>query len=415
MSILTYGINYKTAPLALREQIAFDAEQTVVALNDLTQHHAVNEAVLLTTCHRTEIYASATNPAVIQQWLAGQQLMSRRHQDVTPYCYQYQDIDTVRHLMRVACGLDSMVLGEPQILGQLKLAYDIANQVGTVGDRLKRLFPVVFATSKSIRYQTDIGKNPITIAYAVVQLAKRIFSNINTCKVLLIGAGEIMALVATYLTDCQVKKVIVANRTLAKAYRLAHQVNGHAIRMGDIPATLSQVDIVISATASQVPILGKGMLESALKTKKRRLMLIADLAIPRDVEPEVENLEDVYLYNIDDLQSIIQQNLKNRQAAAKQAEALIEIQALHYMRQLRILNASDTITGLRNKIETLRHQALLKATQQLQNGKDPQAVIQQLSRSLTNKFLHQPTLKLREAAYDERVDVLKLIKDLFDL
>lgn len=411
MPILTFGINHKTAPVAVRERVAFDSVRAGNALQELMQLPAINEAVLLSTCNRTEIYTIADNDAEIRQWLHKQY----RDADFSDYCYDYQDVDSVRHLLRVASGLDSMIIGEPQIFGQIKRAYQLACDVGAVGKCLQHLFPAIFAASKAVRQQTEIGKSAVSVAYAATQLARRIFTDLANHQVLLIGAGNTIELLATHLYGQGVRNLYIANRTIAKASELADQFHGTAMRIGDIPLVLPHVDILVTATSSQLPIIGKGMIESTLKLKKRRPIFMVDLAVPRDIESQVGELEDVYLYNIDDLQTVITQNLKNRERAAQQAEAMIEMQALNYMRQLRVLDAGDIIRSYRNQLESLRDQVLLKATERLQNGDDPQTVMQFMSHSLINKIMHQPTLAIRQAACNEQIDLLILAKDLFNL
>ncbi len=411
MAILAYGINHKTAPIAIREQIAFNPEQTVTALQSLQQKPAVNEAVILSTCNRTEIYSAIDDIELLQNWMS--QHHSLNSTDIAPFSYHFKGIHAVQHLMRVASGLDSMVLGEKQILGQIKKAYALACDTGMVGKKFKHLFPTVFAASKLIRNQTAIDKSPVSIAYGIVQLAKRIFSSLHRCQILLVGTGEIMELVATHLSSHAVKKIIVANRTVEKARSFANSLNADAIRIGDIPQHLAKTDIVISATASQLPIIGKGLIESTLKQQKHRPLLMIDLAIPRDIEPEVDELDDVYLYNIDDLQDIISQNQKNREDAAKQAEALIEIQALNYMRQCRVLDAGKIIQSYRSQLESMRDQELAKALKQIHNGQDPEAALHLLAHNLVNKVMHKPTVKLRDAAYNEQLDMLMLAQEIF--
>ena len=411
-SLVAYGINHRTAPIEIRERLAFSAEGAASALKALHQSTSVNEVVLLSTCNRTEFYTSTESSPALKLWL---QSYGASNDDITPYCYQYAEIEAVQHLLRVASGLDSMVLGEPQILGQMKQAFQLACETGTVGPKMRHLFPAVFSASKKIRTQTAIGKNPVSLAYAVVQLASRIFSDLKQCNVLLIGAGETIELVATHLYGKGVHNLTIANRTLEKASVLSEQFQAKAIRIGDIPEALAAADIVVTATASQLPILGKGLLESTLKRRKRRPMLMADLAVPRDIEPEVGEIEDVYLYNIDDLQLTIAQNLKDREEAAIQAEEMVKMQALHYVRQLRVLRASDMIRQYRNQAEQLRDQELEKACEYLLKKKDPQAALAYLARNLTNKMIHSPTVKLRDAAYQEDVDLLLFAKDLFEL
>ena len=413
MPLLAYGINHKTAPISVREKWSFNPAQTPDVLRELQKFTAVNEAVLLSTCNRTEIYTVQENYSGIEQWLSHHPSMKQF--DLTPYHYHYEGFEAVRHLIRVATGLDSMVLGEPQILGQIKQAYQLACETGTVGERLQHIFPAIFAASKVIRSNTEIGNNSVSLAYVIIQLAKRIFSSLKKCRVLLVGAGEIMELVATHLNSHGIHQIIVANRHVENAKRIADAFHGRAIRIGDIPAYIKDVDIVITGTASQLPILGKGMMESALKFKRSRPIFMVDLAVPRDIEPEVAQLEDIYLYNIDDLQSLIAQNMKNRESAAKHAEAMAEIQAEHYLRQLRILDSTDIITRYREQMECLRDQECQKALEQLQRGQNSEETLRNMARNLTNKMMHQPTTKLRKAAYDDRVDILLLAKELFEL
>ena len=408
MHLFAHGINHHCAPLALREQLSLSPEAASQALSDLVGREVVNEAVILSTCNRTELYTAANHRAAAGAWLSEQP-------NVESYVYHHQDIDMVRHLMRVASGLDSMVLGEPQILGQLKKAYFLACDAGTVGNRLRHLFPAVFSAVKRVRTETAVGANAVSIAYATVQLAKRIFSDLAKCKILLVGAGETIELVATHFCSQDAYQLTIANRTVERARQLADQFQARAIRMGDIPACLKEVDIVVTATASQLPIIGKGTMENVLRTGKRRPIFMADLAVPRDIEAQVSQLEDVYLYNIDDFQTVINENVKNRMEAAKQAEAMVEMQAMHYMRHLRVIKASDMIRDFRQQLEGMRDQALEKALDHLERTKDPQTALASLAHNLTNKIMHQPTVKLREAAYDERLDRLLLMKELFDL
>lgn len=413
MPIFAYGINHKTAPIAIREKLAFNAEQTPIFLRELMHHNAVNEAVLVTTCNRTEIYSTTPSIHQIQDWFHYQS--QKHHVEITPFCYGLEGIDAVRHLMRVASGLDSMVLGEPEIFGQIKQAYRIACESGTVGHYLKHLFPAVFAASKQVRNQTDIGKNPISMAYAIVLIAKRIFSKIENCKVLLIGAGQICELIATHLSNHGINKLIIANRSLHRAQQLAQLFQGQAIRNAEIPQHMRDVDIVISATTSDLPIIGKGMIETALKNQKRHPLFMVDLAVPRDIEPEVGQIEDVYLYNIDDLQHIIRDGLKHREEAAKHAETMIELQAQNFMQKLRLLDTGTIIHNFRSRMEILRNEELSKALLHLQQGHDPRTILHTMSYNLMNKILHEPTVKLREALAQNQMDVLLLAKELFDL
>lgn len=411
MPIITFGMNHKTAPIAIREQMAFSADALPEALRELMSRPAVNEAVMLSTCNRTEIYAPDGSIDAIYDWL------NTRFHDarLDRFAYVHQGKEAIQHIMRVASGLDSMVLGEHQILGQLKQAYTVAAETGSVGTRFKHLFPAVFAASKLVRHQTNIGAHPITLAYAITQLSKRIFSKLKDCQLLLVGAGEMIELVATHFKENGVKNIIIANRTIEKGEHIAHSVLGKSIRIGDIPVYLKEADIIVTATASQLPIIGKGLLETTLKQKKRRPLLIADLAVPRDVEPEVSALEDVYLYNIDDLETIINENLKNREEAAHHAEMLIELEAVHYMQQLRVLSASDMIHDYRDRLDAIREEALAKALQKLKNGQPPEAVLTHLSHQLVNKIMHKPTVALRDAARDEDIALLSSAKHFLDV
>ena len=413
MQLTAYGINHHTAPIAIREKLAFNETQLPLALKDLVKQHAVNEAVILSTCNRTEIYTNAAPIPSLQQWLSENK--SLNHLDLNPYCYSHHNADAVKHIMRVASGLDSMVLGEPQVLGQMKQAYQIAQNAGTIGDYLKHLFPAVFESSKQIRTDTDVGTQSVSIAYAIVQLSKRIYNRLSDCRVLLIGAGETIELVATHLHGLGVSKITVANRTLEKTQAMADTLNVHAIRIQDIPTYLKESDIVISATASQLPILGKGMIESALKHKKNRPFLLIDLAVPRDIEPEAAKLNHVYLYNIDDLQTIIAQNLKNRGEAAKQAETMIDLQASLFLRKMRVFHARHVITEYRDRLDKIRAGELEKAMRELEKGYDPKAVLELFGHQLINKIMHHPTVKLREAASENECEMFQRIKHFFEI
>ncbi len=409
MPLFSCGINHQTSPIEIRERLVFNNQQTQMALHEICDLEAVNEAVLVSTCNRTEIYMAGARSEPLLNWF---QRKAQAANVPTLSHYLHTGDAAVKHLLRVSSGLDSMILGEPEIFGQIKTAYHLACATGAAKQELQHLFPAAFAASKLIRRETQIGQNPVSLAYTVVQLAKRIFTSLNQCSVLLIGAGELMDLIITYLADLQIRHLIIANRTLEKANLLADPLGGLGIRIADIPAYLPQADIVITATTSQLPILGKGMLERTLKARKRRPMLMIDLAVPRDIEPEAAELEDIYLYNIDDLQSIVDANLKNRHIRAKQAEALVEIQTAHYMRQIKLNHAAHIITQFRRQAEQHRDQSLQKALTELQQGREIAQVLHQLAHQLTNKILHQPTLKIRQLAYHNQTEALTLAKEL---
>lgn len=412
MSLIVCGLNHKTAPLALREKVIFLAEDLNVPLADLAKLPGVNEAVIVSTCNRTEIYCDNSHqvPPNLVDWLAKWHHVSPA--SLIPHLYSYQDQLAVRHLFRVASGLDSMMLGETQIVWQLKQAVAIAEKVGTLGAHLHRLFRHAFNVSKKIRTQTEIGVNPITLGYVVVHLAKHIFADLPRCHILLIGAGETIQHIAQHLHAQGIHQLIVANRTAINAQSLVETFAAQKITLQDIPEYLPQVDIVVAATASQLPVLGKGTVESALKQRKHRPMLMIDLAVPRDIEPEVSQLEDIYLYAIDDLQTILEENRAKRIDAAKAAETIIDVQSQHFISSLRTLEVASLIRHYREHIMALRDKELAKALEELNLGNNPKEVLEKFSYSLTNKFLHQPSIKLRQAAYDGEAEVVKAIERL---
>lgn len=411
--MLVYGINHHTAPIAIREKLAFHENQLPTALQNLISLDSVNEAVILSTCNRTEIYTNDMCVPLLQQWLAQQKSLT----DITlqKHCYTHHNENAVKHMMRVASGLDSMVLGEPQVLGQMKHAYQIAQNAGAVGTHLKHLFPVIFETSKHIRSHTEIGSHPVSIAYAITQLSKKMYDPLSGCRILLIGAGETIRLVATHLHSIGVKKLVIANRTVEKAQSLVNTLQMHAIRIQDIPTYIKDSDIVISATTSQLPIIGKGLIESALKHKKNHPLLLIDLAVPRDIEPEVAALDHVHLYHLDDLQIMIAQNLKNRVEAAKQAEIMIELSTSQFFKDMRIFHARHVITEYRDRLDKIRLQEQEKALRQLQLGYNPKIVLEQFGHQLINKIMHHPTMKLREAASENECEAFQNIKKFFEL
>ena len=415
MSILAFGINHKTAPVDIREKVAFQPAQVIDALRDLTSRPHVKEAAIVSTCNRTELYCGLDrqNHEIITQWL------SRYHNlsvdDLMPYIYAHPDQLAVRHALRVASGLDSLVLGEPQILGQMKDAYSTASSAGTLGNLLDRLFQHTFSVAKQVRTDTAIGASPVSVAFAAVSLARQIFTSFEDQTALLIGAGETIELTARHLHEIGIGRMIIANRTLERARSLAEEFNAYAISLPEIPSHLSEADIVISSTASPLPILGKGSVESALKIRKHRPILMVDIAVPRDIESEVGNLSDVYLYTVDDLQEIIQEGLRSRQEAAEQAEEIIDTQVSHFMNWIRSLGAVDTIRAVRENAEVKRDVELELALKQIAAGKDPEIVLKQFAHRLTNKLLHVPSTQLKQAGYDGRAELLKAARDLFDL
>ena len=318
-------------------------------------------------------------------------------------------------MLRVASGLDSMVLGEPQVLGQLKMAYQTALEAGSIGKLLSRLFQHSFKVAKQIRSSTMIGNHPVSVAFAAVRMAQQIFGELDSKTTLLIGAGDTIELAARHLYENHLGQMIIANRTLEKSQHISSQYSAYAISLADIPRHLAEADIVISSTASQLPILGKGAVESAIKQRKHKPMFMLDIAVPRDIEPEVGQLDDVYLYTIDDLRDVINQNLQSRKLAALQAEEIIDTQVMHFMDWLNSLDAVSTIRALRDQARTIQEEVLRSAQQKLDKGMDPNQVLQEGIHSLTNKLIHSPSTQLRDAGAQGRDDLLSAAHELFNL
>ena len=415
MPLIALGINHRTAPVDIRERVAFPPERLSEALRELTHLPQVHEAAILSTCNRTEIYCGLEENAHagVIEWLGRYHKLGA--EQLQPYLYVYPEQDAVRHMFRVAAGLDSMILGEPQILGQMKTAYQSAVDAGTLDLQLNKLFQHTFAVAKQIRTDTAIGASPVSVAFAAVSLARQIFGDLSKQTALLIGAGETIELAARHLADHKLGRMIVANRTVERAHNLAAEFNGYAIALSEMPTHLAEADIVISSTASQLPILGKGAVERALKQRKHRPMFMVDIAVPRDIEPEVAQLEDVYLYTVDDLQEVIQENLKSRQEAAIQAEEIIEVQCAHFLGWLRSLDAVSTIRDFRVQADATRDEVLDKARQLLAQGKDPEQALQFLAHTLTNKLIHTPSANLRQAGFDGRSDLILAARELLGL
>lgn len=414
MTLLALGINHNTAPIAIRERVAFVPDRIQEALQDICEQLQVEEAAVLSTCNRTEIYVwGALEHEDLLHWLG------QYHQvdlaELRPFHYVLQDASAIKHMMRVAAGLDSLVLGEPQILGQMKAAYADANASGTVGRGLHYGFQQIFNIAKRVRSETQIGANPVSVAFAAVSLAQQIFSNLKEDTALLIGAGETIELVARHLVNSGIKRLIVANRTIERAQNLASELGGEAVLLGDIPEYLHQADIVISSTASQLPLLGKGAVEDALKKRKHKPMFMVDIAVPRDIEAQVDELDDVYLYTVDDLRAVIDENRKSREDEAKKADLIVAEGVGQYQSEMRALQAVSTIKAYRQKAESLRDVELDKARKSLESGVDADAVLTQLARALTNKLIHYPTAKMKQASADGRSDVLDLSHELLGI
>ncbi|MDY0206083.1 MAG: glutamyl-tRNA reductase [Pseudomonas sp.] len=415
MAFIALGINHKTASVAVRERVAFSPEQLVEALRQLCRVVGSREAAILSTCNRSELYLEMENvqPQAVLEWLA--QFHDVPVEDLQACAYVHQDDNAIQHMMRVACGLDSLVLGEPQILGQIKTAYAVAREAGTLGPLLGRLFQATFSTAKTVRTDTAIGENPVSVAFAAVSLAKQIFTDLGNSQALLVGAGETITLVARHLHEQGVKNIVVANRTLERATLLADEFSGQAIVLADIPDALVHSDIVISSTASQLPILGKGAVERALKLRKHKPIFMVDIAVPRDIEPQVGELDDVYLYSVDDLHEVVTENLKSRQGAAKAAEELVVQGTSDFMQRLRELEAVDVLRAYRQQGERLRDEELARAQRALANGAAPEDALAALARGLTNKLLHAPSVQLKRLSADGRCEALAVAQELFGL
>jgi glutamyl-tRNA reductase len=415
MHLLAFGINHKTAPLEIRERAVIAPEDLVDVLRDITSSGTATEATILSTCNRTELYCGLTHADSDNaiQWFSDSYKPSAL--DIGPYVYKHFGADAVRHAFRVASGLDSLVLGEPQILGQMKDAFATALNAGATGKLLNRLFQHTFSVAKQVRTDTAIGASAVSVAYAAVSLAKQIFANLAEKTALLIGAGDMIELCARHLKEQGVGHIIVANRTLERARVLADPLGALPISLAEMPPRLSEADIVISSTASQLPILGKGAVESALRLRRHRPIFMVDIAVPRDIEAEVADLADVYLYTIDDLKDVVQENLQARLQAAREAEKIIDIQVVSFMRWLRSLEAVPRIRALRETAYAAREAELERARRRLARGEDPRVVMARLAHALTNKLIHAPTAALRQAGHDDEAALSEAIGRLFNL
>ncbi len=413
MQLFTLGINHQSAPLAVREQVAFHAETLEQALHDLVDHRQVKEAAILSTCNRTEIYCNTDNPLQTVEWLADYHHIKK--QAIEPHLYTLPQDEAVKHAFRVASGLDSMVLGETQILGQMKQAVTTAERAGTLGTLLHKLFQRTFSVAKEVRTQTEIGANSVSMAAASVRLAERIFPSISEQNVLFIGAGEMIELCANHFAAHHPRHITVANRTVERAQALAHRLGGSAITLNELPDYLAAQDIIITSTASPLPILGKGLVERVIKQRKHRPMFMVDLAVPRDIEAEVGELDDVFLYSVDDLAQVIEAGIGNRQLAAEEAEAIIEVQVNDFMHWMETRSVVPTIRALRDHAERMRRNELEHAQRLLARGEDPREVIAQISRALTNKFLHSPSHALTHATGEDLAQLEALLRRLYNI
>lgn len=411
--IFTLGINHHSAPLAIRERVAFGADKLQHALADLTRSRPVREVAILSTCNRTEIYCAAETPDVVIDWLAQYHQVERS--DLAPYLYTHDQPQAIRHAFRVASGLDSMVVGEPQILGQMKDAVRAAEESGTLGTQLHKLFQRAFSVAKEVRSTTAIGANIVSMAAAGVHLAERIFESVEGQRILFIGAGEMIELCAAHFCARQPKQVTIANRTLERGRALAERFNGTAIRLDELGEHLAQHDIIVSCTASPLPIIGLGMVERAIKARRHRPIFMVDLAVPRDIEEEVGEMDDVFLYTVDDLAQIVESGVESRQAAVVEAEDIIAARVRDFLGWLQARETVPVIRSLRDSAERMRRHEIEHAMKLLGKGEAAEKVIEQLSLRLTNKFLHAPTQALNAAEGGERADLQSAAFRLFHL
>jgi len=411
MQLFAFGVNHQTAPLAVRERIAFNTDVLPVALRDLVDHEPVREAAIISTCNRTEVYCSTPEPSKAIRWLASYHKLKEA---VLESCiYTLPRERAVQHAFRVASGLDSMVLGEAQILGQMKQAVRSAEAAGTLGLILHKLFQQTFSVAKLVRSQTEIGGASVSMAAAAVRLAERIFPSIAEQKVLLIGAGEMIELCATHFATQRPRTMTFTNRTFERAQELARRFEGGAQALNDLPDFIAHYDIVLTSTASPLPIIGKGLMERALKARRHRPVLMIDLAVPRDVEAEVSDLADVFLYSVDDLGTIVQEGRDQRLGAVSKAEAIIDAGVTDFMQWLGTREAVPMIRALRDQAERNRRHEVERALRRLNQGEAAADLLEQLSRSLTNKLLHPPTHALHHAQESDREQLVKLLERMY--
>ncbi len=411
MRLHVLGINHQSASLEIREKLAFPPESQGAALAELAAQSGVAEVVLVSTCNRTEIYCRADDAATARAWMV--QAAAKAGVEVDPLLYLHSDDAAVRHAFRVASGLDSMVLGEPQILGQVKQAVRTAEGAGTLGSLLNRLFQQTFSVAKQVRTETALGAQSISMAAAALKLAQNLYGDLSRTRMLLIGVGEMVELAATYFVAQRPHSVTVANRTLARGQAFAERFDAKAIALSELQTSISEYDIIITGTASTLPILGKGLIERALKARRRRPIFIVDFAVPRDVEPEVAGLEDVFLYTIDDLGTIVQEGAEMRRAAATEAEGIVNRQVDVFRSWQGARAAAPAIVELRRRADTYREAELVRARQRLARGDDPAEVLEALAKGIANKFLHHPTQALSRAAEGERESLLRAIETLY--
>lgn len=413
MRLFALGINHHTAPLSVREQFAFDPGQLPQALIELTHAEPVREAAILSTCNRTELYCATNDPDAAARWMAEYHRLPPG--ELKPYLYTLPQGDAVRHVFRVASGLDSMVLGEPQILGQMKAAARTAEEAGTLGALLHKLFQRTFAVAKEVRSTTAIGANIVSMAAAAVHLTERIFETVGEQNVLFIGAGEMIDLCAAHFGAQQPRRMTVANRTLERARTIAERWGGDTMRLDEIGERLASYDVVVSCTASPLPIIGLGMVERAVRARRRRPIVMVDLAVPRDIEEEIARLDDIFLYTLDDLAAIVESGVESRQAAVIEAESIITSRVATFLQWVDARDAVPIIRALRDAGDRARRTELDRALKMLARGDEPDKVVEALSHALTNKLLHLPTQSLSTGDATTRAEMAALISRIYHL
>lgn len=413
MKLFTLGVNHETAPVDIREKVSFSTEGIQQAISELKQKQLIQECIILSTCNRTEIYGVYTEQGLdeIRNWL--HDYFELTSQSLDDCLYQHQEIDAVRHIMRVASGLNSLVLGEPQILGQIKDAYNAGHKADSIHHTLENLFQQVFKTAKQVRTDTEIGSSPVSVAFSAVALAKQFFGDFSNQTALLLGAGETIELVARHLKEQKIGKLIIANRTLEKAHKLAESLGGYGIELQEISDHLHEADIVIASTGSPTPILLKDQVAGALKKRRNRPMFLVDIAVPRDIEHSVGDFSDTYLYTVDDLQEMIEESKRSRQDAAQEADKIISIQAESFCTQYKtIQKVNPLIQAYRKDAYQLKDQALQEALNHLEKGDNPEQVITKLANQLTNRLLHTSTAHLHQAGVEGNESLIKAAKKL---
>ncbi len=417
VDVLTFGLNHTSAPVSVRERVSLPVDLLKPALLALRSAFggSIKEAAILSTCNRTEIYCAADSATAVQVpgWLADFQRIETR--DLDPHLYRHSQEEAVRHAFRVASGLDSMVLGEPQILGQMKDAVRAANDAGSLGTLLHQLFQRTFAVAKEVRSQTAIGEQSVSMAAAAVRLAERVFGDLKHVKVLFIGAGEMIELCATHFAAQHPQRITVANRTLERADLLASRFSADTIKLSELPENLANYDVVVSCTASSLPILGLGMVERATKVRRHKPMVMVDLAVPRDIESEVARLDDVYLYSVDDLGQLVQTATDARKAAVVQAEAIIETRVQNFMHWLDSRALVPVIRDLHEAAGAIRAAELERARKMLARGESPEQVLEQLAQGLTQKYLHGPLAALNQSEGESREQLINWLPRLYSL